>query len=121
LQFCSAFHDFDSISRSKRATFAPTEQILPASDHRRARKSLLLVSGTASAPLLTTDNPAIADRKRQLKGVLMLSMVLLILLVALLVGALPSWPYSRSWGYYPSGVLTTVLVVVVVLALLGRI
>jgi hypothetical protein len=51
----------------------------------------------------------------------MLSLILLVLLVILLVGALPSWPYSRSWGYYPSGVLTTVLVVVVVLALLGRI
>jgi hypothetical protein len=51
----------------------------------------------------------------------MLSLILLVFLVLLLVGALPSWPYSRSWGYYPSGVLTTVLVVVVVLALLGRI
>ena len=51
----------------------------------------------------------------------MLSTVLLILLILLLVGALPSWPHSRSWGYYPSGVLSSLLVVVVVLLLAGRI
>lgn len=44
--------------------------------------------------------------------------LLLIILVLLLVGALPVYPYSRSWGYYPSGVLTVVVVVVLVLALL---
>lgn len=44
--------------------------------------------------------------------------LLLIILVLLLIGALPVYPYSRSWGYYPSGVLTVVLVVVLVLALL---
>jgi hypothetical protein len=51
----------------------------------------------------------------------MLSTILLILLILLLVGALPSWPHSRSWGYYPSGVLSILLVVVVVLLLAGRI
>ncbi len=51
----------------------------------------------------------------------MLSTVLLILLILLLVGALPSWPHSRSWGYFPSGVLSILLVVVVVLLLAGRI
>jgi len=50
----------------------------------------------------------------------MLGTILLIVLILLLIGALPSWPHSRSWGYAPSGVLTLVLVVVVVLALLGR-
>ena len=50
----------------------------------------------------------------------MLGLVLLIVLVLLLVGALPSWPHSRSWGYGPSGLLTVVLVIVVVLALMGR-
>lgn len=44
--------------------------------------------------------------------------LLLIILVLLLIGALPVYPYSRSWGYYPSGVLTLVVVVVLVLALL---
>jgi hypothetical protein len=47
--------------------------------------------------------------------------VLLILLVLLLIGALPSWPHSKSWGYYPSGGLGVVFVLVVVLLLLGRI
>jgi hypothetical protein len=50
-----------------------------------------------------------------------LSTILLIVLVLLLIGAIPSWPYSRSWGYGPSGILGVVLVVVVVLALMGRI
>jgi hypothetical protein len=51
----------------------------------------------------------------------MLSTILLILLIALLIGALPSWPHSRSWGYYPSGALSIVLIVVIVLLLSGRI
>ena len=50
----------------------------------------------------------------------MLSLILLIVLVMLLIGALPSWPYSRSWGYAPSGLLTLVVVVVVLLAVTGR-
>jgi hypothetical protein len=50
-----------------------------------------------------------------------LSTILLILLVLLLIGAIPSWPHSRSWGYGPSGILGLILVVVVVLALMGRI
>jgi hypothetical protein len=51
----------------------------------------------------------------------MLGMVLLIVLVIMLLGALPTWPYSRSWGYYPSGGLGTVLVIIIVLLLLGYI
>lgn len=51
----------------------------------------------------------------------MLSTILIVVLILLLIGALPSWPYSAEWGYAPGGVLGTVLVVVVVLALLGRI
>ena len=47
----------------------------------------------------------------------MLGTILLILLILLLIGAIPSWPYSRGWGYGPSGVLGLVLVVVIVLAL----
>jgi hypothetical protein len=46
--------------------------------------------------------------------------ILLIVLVLLLVGALPAWPYSRSWGYYPSGGLGLVVVVLLVLVLAGR-
>ena len=50
-----------------------------------------------------------------------MSTILIILLVLLLVGALPTWPYSSGWGYYPSGGLGLVIVVVLVLVLLGRI
>ena len=49
----------------------------------------------------------------------MLSILLLVLLVILLLGALPSWPYSRSWGYYPSGGLGIVLVIILILVLMG--
>jgi hypothetical protein len=47
----------------------------------------------------------------------MLSTILIIVLVLLLIGALPSWGYSRSWGPYPSGILGVVLVIVVILLL----
>jgi Protein of unknown function (DUF3309) len=47
--------------------------------------------------------------------------ILLIVLVLLLVGALPTWPYSANWGYYPSGGLGLVLLTVLVLALTGRV
>ena len=51
----------------------------------------------------------------------MLSTVLIVVLILLLVGALPTWPYSSGWGYGPGGVLGVVLVVILVLALIGRI
>jgi uncharacterized protein DUF3309 len=47
--------------------------------------------------------------------------ILLIVLVLILIGALPSWPYSSGWGYAPSGILGAVVLVVLVLLLLGRI
>ena len=46
--------------------------------------------------------------------------ILIILLVLLLIGAIPNWGYSRGWGYYPSGILGVVLVVVLILVLMGR-
>jgi hypothetical protein len=49
-----------------------------------------------------------------------MSLILLIVLVVLLLGALPAWPYSRSWGYYPSSGLGIVVVVLLVLLLAGR-
>jgi hypothetical protein len=51
----------------------------------------------------------------------MLSTVLIILLILLLIGALPTWPYSTGWGYYPGGGLGLVPIIVVVLVLAGRI
>jgi hypothetical protein len=55
-----------------------------------------------------------------MNGGFLISTILLIVLVLLLVGALPAWPYSRSWGYYPSGGLGLVVVVLLVLLLAGR-
>ena len=49
-----------------------------------------------------------------------LGTILLIVLILMLIGAIPTWPHSRSWGYAPSGVLGLVVVVVIVLLLLGR-
>lgn len=49
------------------------------------------------------------------------STILLIVLILLLVGALPSWPHSRSWGYYPSGGLGLVVIILLILVLMGRI
>lgn len=46
--------------------------------------------------------------------------ILLIILVLLLIGALPTWPYSNGWGYYPSGGLGLVVLIIVILALTGR-
>ena len=47
--------------------------------------------------------------------------ILLIILILLLVGAFPTWPYSSGWGYYPSGGLGLILVIIIVLLLAGRI
>ena len=46
--------------------------------------------------------------------------ILLVILIILLIGAFPSWPYSQGWGYGPSGILGVILVVVLILFLLGR-
>jgi len=46
--------------------------------------------------------------------------ILIVILVLLLVGALPTWPYSRSWGYYPSGGVGLIVVILVILLLMGR-
>jgi hypothetical protein len=51
----------------------------------------------------------------------MLGTILIILLILLVIGALPTWGHSRSWGYYPSGGLGLILVIIVVLVLIGRI
>jgi hypothetical protein len=49
-----------------------------------------------------------------------MSTLLLVVLILLLVGALPAWPHSRSWGYYPSGGLGLVVIILVILLLTGR-
>ncbi len=50
-----------------------------------------------------------------------MNLIILILLIVLLLGALPTWPYSSGWGYYPSGGLGLVVVILLVLILMGRI
>jgi hypothetical protein len=50
-----------------------------------------------------------------------MGLILIIILVLLLLGAIPSWPYSRGWGYYPSGGIGLILLIVLILLLLGRI
>jgi hypothetical protein len=47
--------------------------------------------------------------------------ILLIVLILLLLGAIPTWPYSRGWGYFPSGILGIILVILIILLVLGRI
>ena len=51
----------------------------------------------------------------------MLGTILIIILILLLIGALPTWPYSAGWGYYPTGGLGTLLVILIVLMLIGTI
>ena len=52
---------------------------------------------------------------------MMLRLLLLILIIMALVGSLPTWPYSTGWGYYPTGGLGTILVILLILMLLGRV
>ena len=47
--------------------------------------------------------------------------ILIVILILLLLGAVPTWPHSRGWGYYPSGILGIILLIVIILLLLGRI
>lgn len=51
----------------------------------------------------------------------MLGTILLIILILILIGALPTWPHSSAWGYYPSGGVGLILIIVIVLLLMGRI
>jgi len=51
----------------------------------------------------------------------MLTTILVILLILILIGALPRWPYSAGWGYGPGGIVGVILIIVIILALMGRI
>ena len=50
-----------------------------------------------------------------------LGTILVIILILILIGAVPSWPYSRGWGYGPSGIVGVILVILIILVLMGRI
>jgi Protein of unknown function (DUF3309) len=58
---------------------------------------------------------------RATREMTVLGTVLLIILILILIGSLPTWPYSSGWGYYPSSGLGLILVIVLILVLLGRI
>jgi hypothetical protein len=62
-----------------------------------------------------------ASQVTLINGASFMSTILLIVLVLLLLGALPTWPYSSGWGYYPSGGLGLVVVIVLILVLMGRV
>jgi len=74
-------------------------------------------TGTFTAPRAFLNDRIFGLRKE----LAMLGTILIVVLLLLLLGAWPAWPYSSGWGYYPSGALGLVLVVVLVLALMGRI
>ncbi len=50
----------------------------------------------------------------------MLGLILIIFLILLLAGSLPAWPYSRGWGYYPSGLFGVILLIIIIMLLFGR-
>jgi sterol desaturase/sphingolipid hydroxylase (fatty acid hydroxylase superfamily) len=58
--------------------------------------------------------------RRTKEQVMSLGTILLIVLILILVGALPTWPHARSWGYGPSGIVGVILIIVIVLFLMGR-
>ena len=61
------------------------------------------------------------QEQRRAKEEAKVGIILLVILIVLLIGAVPSWPYSRNWGYWPSGGIGTILLIVLILLLLGRI
>ena len=68
---------------------------------------------------VTDNGPAVPDRAMETE-MSTLGIVLIVILILLLVGAVPSWGHSRSWGYGPSGILGVILVIVIILLLMGR-
>ena len=71
--------------------------------------------------LLPHIDPAKTPENIQLEMNMSLGTILLVILILLLLGALPTWPYSSGWGYYPSGGLGLVVIILLILVLLGRI
>jgi hypothetical protein len=76
--------------------------------------------GIVGAPLETKLSGLERQEQENDGGIAMLSTVLIVVLVLALIGALPTWPYSSGWGYYPSGGLGLVVLIVLVLLLTGR-
>jgi asparagine N-glycosylation enzyme membrane subunit Stt3 len=70
--------------------------------------------------VVSTHTTGCQRRKASAKRGDKLGTILLVILILILIGALPTWPYSGSWGYYPSGGVGLILIIVVVLLLTGR-
>jgi hypothetical protein len=85
-----------------------------------ARIRTIVIPWTTQALSPHSTDGTIGESNSHNKRQIMLGTILLIFLILMLIGAFPTWPHSRSWGYYPSGGLGLALVVVVVLLLLGR-
>jgi hypothetical protein len=64
--------------------------------------------------------PALFPRLHRTEGATMLGTILVIVLILILIGALPTWGYSGNWGYGPGGIVGVLLIIVIVLALTGR-
>ena len=94
--------DLPNVPAAVRVFFAGTDRNAPA-----ARGNQI-----ASFALIRQTN----TRRRDMLGT-----ILLIIMILLLLGAIPAWPYSRGWGYAPGGLISVVLIIVVVLLLTGRI
>jgi hypothetical protein len=74
-----------------------------------------IVRGTSAPDMHCRFGPGMAEENA------MLGTILIIILILLLIGALPTWPYSTGWGYYPGGGLGIILIIVIILILMGRI
>lgn len=61
-----------------------------------------------------------APKRMRLEEETAMSTILIIILIILLIGGLPTWPYSSGWGYYPSGGVGLILLIIIILALMGR-
>jgi hypothetical protein len=117
----------DSAGLAEIAEFVPDSlEFAPAIS--TASTVALLHSQTQALPHLTGWEfaPSIANVSPRavtncLHGGYEMSTILLVILVLLLIGVLPTWPYSTGWGYYPSGGLGLIVVIVLVLLLLGRV
>jgi hypothetical protein len=84
---------------------------------RNKVKTARTTSATSTATITENNHKPQPSIERNI----MLGTVLLVLLILMLLGAWPTWPHSRSWGYYPSGGLGVLLVILIILLLLGRI
>jgi hypothetical protein len=100
------------------------ESNAPKSQKTRAIQAILRKNHVLARRVLFLTYGAFAVNALRLLGdVTMpgLGTILLIVLILLLLGALPAWPHSRSWGYYPSGGLGLVVIIVLILVLMGRV